>query len=436
MKTFFSALNRQADAIGLTLLLIGNICFYTEGKLVIYLGLSLIAMLLIFGHAFLTKWRQGWPSWRPDFALIWLTLLYAMFTVYGTMFLRADTYNWDLMLFTYASNLALYCSLKHLIRRDWLGEMQIPVILAVMFTIVLLVVSEWDNLSFGGVRLGESLSGNVNTVATSLGILSVFLTCFSVRGKRKAASLLVLLLTVFFMLLTGSKMALILLAMDLVLFLLYAPKGRTKWLVAGFSASLAVLLIFYVPLFYNVIGYRVEDMLFQLFGIGPGEGSASTASRLLLLKEGFRFFLHHPLFGGGEKYFASLTSTGYGYSHCNYTEMLCNFGLFGTLLFYLPIFFLLGKTFRRKRSAEDLALLSLVLIFSRLLLDWVQVTYSGLCVGYLPLLFAFAAVAAKQRREEEKTQEAIDTTAPDAPVTPEDPSDVADREKDDREGAS
>ena len=99
-------------------------------------------------------------------------------------------------------------------------------------------------------------------------------------------------------------------------------------------------------------------------------------------------FLETPIFGGGYNNFYSKTATLYDYSHCNYIELLCSFGIFGTILYYfqyLKMFFIsIKKIIRRKISIENE--LILVLCIQTLLLDIFNVSFSGLAISYLPIV--------------------------------------------------
>ena len=116
-----------------------------------------------------------------------------------------------------------------------------------------------------------------------------------------------------------------------------------------------------------------------------------------MIKEGFVFWMEHPIFGGGEKYFGTRTSTIYGYSHCNYTELLCNAGIIGFGIYYFPIFSNFFCTIRKKDSIW--AKLVVVFLITRLVLDWMQVTYSEPCVGYIPMLFSFAYITVESKKK-------------------------------------
>ena len=120
--------------------------------------------------------------------------------------------------------------------------------------------------------------------------------------------------------------------------------------------------------------------------------SHSTDVRKVMIQEGFRFFWYHPIIVGGEKYFVTMTSTIYGYSHCNYVEILCNAGIIGFVLYFRPLFKNLKKMILFKNVDSSFRQLAITLLIGRLILDWMQVTYSEPCVGYIPMIFSFVYI--------------------------------------------
>ena len=140
---------------------------------------------------------------------------------------------------------------------------------------------------------------------------------------------------------------------------------------------------------YEVLGSRVEDMIFQMFGIGNGKYSNSTKVREIMIMEGVRFFLDHPFIGGGTNYFALRTTTGYGYSHNNFIEILCNMGLIGVALYYGPLVMNMVEAIRIRKKYRKYAYFVIYVLVSRFCTDWAIMTHSEPCVGYLPMIASF-----------------------------------------------
>lgn len=362
----------------------------------LYLALSALGMFLIFGKALI----QNSFAIRIDRCVLYLTLIYAMFTVYGCFFLRFGEYNWDKMIFTYFLNLAIYTTFCHLIKgNNWPKKIAMPFTISAMFSVVYLIVVERNNLIADNVRIGNSLSGNVNTVGVCLGILSFFIAFGYCTGlKRKKALIVLYIVTVLIMLLTGSKKTIVLLFLGLILMMQYLSGKALKSLTIISIMILIIYSIFSVPYFYDIIGFRIVDFVGSFFHLKNAEYSYSTESRMNMISEGFRIFLNHPIFGGGEKYFGLLSKSGFAYSHCNYTEMLCNFGIVGTFIFYFPYF---KNIYNLKKKCKDIdgRRIGIILLIASLFLGWMMVIYSDLCISYIPIILSYAILRKQKDKD-------------------------------------
>jgi O-antigen ligase len=91
------------------------------------------------------------------------------------------------------------------------------------------------------------------------------------------------------------------------------------------------------------------------------EGSDASANmRKDMFTEGIRLWSLKPVFGHGYGEFASISSFS-AYSHNNYTELLCNTGLLGLLMYYgfhIAILLKIGKP----RTSEKLLAIFMVLL--------------------------------------------------------------------------
>ena len=130
-------------------------------------------------------------------------------------------------------------------------------------------------------------------------------------------------------------------------------------------------------------------MLFT-FGKSNSIYSRSTSDREFMIKEGWNIFLENPILGGGYNNFFYNTKTRYDYSHCNYIELLCSFGIVGTILYYsqhLKIFFyVIKKRLKKKFSIESYLILNLCTQI--LILDFSLVSFYGMFIFYLPIILA------------------------------------------------
>jgi O-antigen ligase len=83
-----------------------------------------------------------------------------------------------------------------------------------------------------------------------------------------------------------------------------------------------------------------------------GGKESSFLTRSNMIKEALSMWMDSPIWGNGNEAFR--VQSGYGsYSHCNYTELLANYGLLGLTLFYLPIGIGLFEAWKMRLSAND-----------------------------------------------------------------------------------
>lgn len=376
--------------ISLILLFFANICLYSPTNIRNYILIAGIAITLTCGSAL---FRTGFViRIRYDTKVVfWLLAVYTLFTIYGVFFLATSRweYNWDSMIFNLAEGIAFIVIISEFQKQDnSLELLDVPLTVALVLILLYIFHEEGANLGTLGMRLGDNLSGNVNTVGTGLGIISVMYS-YIFAEKKKLYQIPILIAVFGFMLLTGSKKTIVFLIVDLFLI---ANKSKNKIQAALIVVILGIVFIYVVfenQYLYSVIGYRIQDMMFQLFGVGPGQLSHSTEDRVGMIREGFRLFLNHPILGGGEKYFAAASSTygHYGYSHCNYVEMLCNFGVVGTVLFYSQHIGNLYKIFRVRKYKDDLMQVCIAYMITTLMVDWMMVSYSSLSIFYFPIIW-------------------------------------------------
>lgn len=374
----------------LFLLLVGNLCFYTLHTMVAYVVLCGVGIAIAFWVALCDAKKEGdYYISRCD---AWLTCIYVLFLTYGILFLRSGTFNADMYIVTYVSNLALALLLKKLFNSQCPGKAIGDPVAAAAFCCVVyaLVVYAGGAVEVHEGRLGGGLSGNVNTVGVSLGILSIFLIYGFATTKRRYFAFC-FLLALAFALMTGSKKVLVFVACDAAFLILSGKRMAGRLLVAALLAICLGAAIMFVPALYETMGSRLVEMIGQVMG-DVNLYSHSTESRMGMIVEGFQFFFDNPILGGGEKYFGLMTSWGYEYSHCNVVELLSNYGLVGFAVFYLPLvknFCVLLKRFYSDRLNCSFGF---ALLGAAFVTHWMMVMYSDICVMYLPLIMSFVLV--------------------------------------------
>lgn len=381
----------NVDTISLIFILIGEICFYTSETLYIYLiltGLGIIMGIINNLNRFTLKIRK-------DNFILWICMMFFIYFLYGLFFLKKGEFTWDTMGYRMLEIISLYLVISNITLHD-INELKKAMVIAGLFSIIYLVTIEHKTIVEGSQRIGDSLSGNVNTAGYNFGIISNILMWFFCKEKKKYQLFLVVLLS-FIMLLTGSKKVIIMIFVNLAMYFWYERKKITTWIKIIIIIIIAVFAIFNIPYLYEIIGSRIVAMFdTMILGNASSIYSHSTDVREKMIQEAFNLFLNKPIFGGGWNYFFLNTIYEYEYSHCNYTEMLCSFGLFGTSIFYgrhiHDIIESLNYKYYKLKLNHDFTILIIALTLESLVLDIAAVTFSAQCVWYLPFIFSAAAL--------------------------------------------
>ena len=385
--------------LALILLLYSTTCFYTLDAQTAYIVMNVLAGALVIYHCrrLMFKLTKYWA---------WIVILFGVYFFNGFLRLKAGDFNWDRLAISF-----FQCVLYYIIFFEMLDKPNLEMRLAEAFGVAALLCIITMLLQEGGFfgrelrSVGSTLSGNVNTVGMNLGIMSMFLVFY--YGKSKKLFVLVFVMIVMaIMLLTGSKKTLVYIVINV--FLVYASSkdkniGRLALVllvIAGFY------LIFGVEYFYELIGARIVDMLGQMGAhLKNAHYSHSTESRMYMISEGFQIWLKKPILGGGWFYFWSKTKSGYEYSHCNVTELLCSFGLVGTAVFYYPHIAFLKKFRQMKRVyPKNVMQFALALIVMALLIDWMAVTFSSFSSCYIPAILAMVLLDKYRWRQTDRSK--------------------------------
>lgn len=376
------------SAISIFLILLGEICFYTSDTIAIYTllaGTGIILQALFFIRNKVTNYVI-----KIDNFVFWTLLVYMMYFVYGTFLLQKGGFQWYTFLYRCLEVISLYQAISVVLKEHFDQFIKILIYVG-LISLCYLVWQEGTNIIKGDMRIGDSLSGNVNTVGYNFGIISNLIMNSYCQNKSKY-KLLIFMLFSLMMILTGSKKIMIIFLINIAMYFWYERHKIKGWIKLFFVSVFGLYLIFFVPYFYNILGFRIETMMESLF-FNNVHASHSTEVRALMMNEAFGFFLENPLFGGGWNYFYAHTVYGYEYSHCNYTEMLSSFGIFGTALYYSRHIKNIIYSWKFKNKIfnnNNFVILILVLTLEALLLDFAVVSFSAQCVWYLPMIICSA----------------------------------------------
>ncbi len=250
--------------------------------------------------------------------------------------------------------------------------------------ILLLYLLLTDSFFFSdtGERLGQTLTGNANTFAT----MYMFVACISVyfiirfKDKKKRITFLVVfaLQMLTLVLSAGRKFFLVPLILLYVMLLMNKDKNGKRhyirYTVIAVCVAVTLFLMFTeISFFYETIGVRFEEMLSYYFGTAES-ADASTMEREKMREAAMALWAQRPIFGHGLDAFTAIAGFD-TYSHSNFTELLCNHGIVGLMLYYSFILLMFVRVVRLKYSLDKNFLLGMLICI--LVFEYGAVTYNN-----------------------------------------------------------
>ncbi len=197
-------------------------------------------------------------------------------------------------------------------------------------------------------RLG-SYFDNPNGVAAYaiVGVATALYLILFLRNKFRYFFIFPALTSSLVGLTTGSRTFVLVFFIFLAIFLFFKFQNH-KWIYLAILVSLIVFGIVFINLpFMSTLRERFIRSLGTIFGF-ENKADTSTISRFLWIDYGFVLGSKNLLFGYGSDGF-SIYSGVETYSHSNYAEVICNFGVIGFILFYLPLLLLILYSFKDKK---------------------------------------------------------------------------------------
>jgi O-antigen ligase len=227
------------------------------------------------------------------------------------------------------------------------------IISGVISSIYILLISDLTRIT----RFGSEL-GNVNDIGMIIGISSIFSINEYVRCKKKV-HILYLLPMLIVILLTGSRKA-IFFVVTATLFIIYGKnnnrlKSKIKFLIWGTIILIVTMyVVIKIPIFYEIIGKRLEGIFALITGKGKVDNSVNT--RLQMIEYGFELFKTRPILGYGANNYKVLYGMSYGmerYAHNNFIELIVNVGINGAFIYYLSNYMVLRDLYKYQKKNKN-----------------------------------------------------------------------------------
>ena len=280
---------------------------------------------------------------------------------------------------------------------------------AIMVTVLIIT----GNMNDSTGRLGNELVGNANHFALMVMIATIYALWLMLYGKQGKIRNIILALAVglnyYAMFLSGGRKFVIIPVIFLYILLLFRQdkKGRRHTVIYTVVILAIIGLLYYlimkVPMFYEIIGVRMEG-LFNLFSGDIENAGGSAQLRDQMRKMALSKWLQCPIWGYGHDSFKdyNVTVTGHRmYSHDNYAELLYNLGIIGLIAYY----WFYGKTlltaFKGKNTIPLYArAFAVATIVSLVVYGYGAVNYAD-TIGCILLFFTFKLLQVKCEGEKQ-----------------------------------
>ena len=240
-----------------------------------------------------------------------------------------------------------------------------------------------------GERVGPAIGYNANDVGNKAAISAIIALCLARQSKkeRKTAYFLAFGILTALVLFSGSRKALLAVVAAILLLNTVGLKDKRKMILVVAAMGVLLALGYYFimtnDVLYETIGRRVETMIDVLFHGGSEAKSIDLREKYISIA--WQLIKQHPVFGIGLGAYHYVSGVGV-YSHCDYTEVACSYGLIGALIYFAPQLVLTVRlAARRRRSDKDNLFLILLII---LLITYItMVMYTS---AYVQVLIAMA----------------------------------------------
>jgi O-antigen ligase len=240
-------------------------------------------------------------------------------------------------------------------------------------------------------RLGISFD-NVNAVGMMCSV-TIIIACYFAIYEKISLSFILVIPTLLVMLASGSRKALIMLVLGIVLlnFFKAVAEKRLYSMIKFIFAIIVIMLILKATLsmtiFSGVYG-RMEGLIASF--TGEGKVDHSTYLRKWFIEVGFNIFKENPIIGVGmgNAHIINAGITGRNtYLHNNFVELLADGGLIGFTLYYSIYAYILYMIVRKHLWVEKEVQIIMAILLCRLVADYGMVSYYSKITYFYFMLF-------------------------------------------------
>lgn len=388
---------------------LGDVLFFLLLVVTIYFtrnALCSILMVVFFCYYCILPLRE-----KKVLSIPWFCIGFSIFILYGALniflgnVIRTSTAR-SMVISLTLNLMMIYAIVQYVrIRKDIPTVLQI-LELSIRVATLTVVFLSLGTLAEGRLAKGTEMNSNALSMFCVYGlILTLYLR--RIGNVSKYAFWFRMILYAAIVLLTGSRKGLIMIFVAFIVISLV--QGRKKLvrnaLVWAFAATVCYWAIMNIPVLYNIVGIRVENLIELLTEGKTSEDSLND--RMGLVQIALLYIRKKPWTGYGYdcfKWVSGFDGQGYTfgnrvgfYSHNNYIELLFGGGIIGFVLYYIPIISLLKKLFRSLQDDPSILYLLAILV-SKLVVEYAYVSYyERMDIYIVAIILACTLVCGKNR---------------------------------------
>lgn len=232
---------------------------------------------------------------------------------------------------------------------------------------------------FALTRIGEANTGRWN--ANDIGIMAsigILIAIMLFRDTNRLMKLLLIFSIPFLLyldIMAASRKAIIMLVICLCgMRILNNPTKVVKnILFIAVVVCLTIYVIFEVPFFYELIGWRMEGMVALLRG-DTIYADSSAITRSLMLQSAMNVFYSNPIFGVGLDNFRFFNAVRLTYSHNNFAEIAADLGIIGFVAYYWIFVYIIFDYFKSRERHEEMKTFLFIILMAYLINHVAMVT--------------------------------------------------------------
>lgn len=321
--------------------------FFQVPNMLLLLGTCMIGFILL--HALKTRKKLL----KIVTVELRLWILFAVFVLISGLLVAVNPAFLLKSIITFVESLLLIFGIIYISDQD--RSINFFINIFILFSLICAITTVFWGVDFGGGRMAMGYADNPNTVGVTMmvGICCILYKLTLNRFIYAMAGICAVFLLVYVSVLTGSRKALISIALLIlfwIMFVVIKERKRVSF-IKKIKGILILLFIAGVCYFYFYPLLKDSPVFLRFSSLFKSE---SDIVRGNMYKEAFGFFIRSPIAGIGFNNYRVLSVYG-TYSHSTYAEALSCTGIIGSLIYFAP-YIIVFKSYMDilvKKNIED-----------------------------------------------------------------------------------